>query len=987
MPLIEKVIKRNGQIADFNKDKIVSAVERAFLEVKSDRMPEEAKSVAEQVVRYLEMGNSDVAPSVEFVQDLVERALMERGFYDVGKAYIIYRFEHAKIREERKEELQAKIEENRLYVTKRDGSTEVFDTEKLKRRLAHAAIGYEGVVDLDSIVTQVRQEVYENIKTKDIEEVLTLVTRSFIERDPCYSHIASRLLLSSVYSQVLGYPIDYGNFDTLYRKAFISGIEREVKSGKLDAKMLEFDLPVLAAALRPARDDYFRYLGLQTLTTNYFMKHMETKQIQETPQAFWMRVAMGTALAEKTPEARQKWAIDFYEIMAEFDYTPSSPTLYHAGHVKAQLSSCFINTVPDDLHAIFKNYADNAQLLKYAGGVGTDWTPIRATGAYVKSTGVESQGVIPFIRVANDVTVSINRSGRRRGAACVYLETWHYDIEEFLELKKNTGDERRRAHDLNTANWIPDLFMKRVEEDGPWTLFSPEEVPDLHDLYGRAFENRYQHYEGQAAQGAIRLHKTIKAKDLWRKMITMLFETGHPWLTFKDPCNIRSPQDHVGVVHSSNLCTEITLNNNHEETAVCNLGSINLAKFVKAGRFDYDRASRVMPTAMRMLDNVIDVNYYPTDDTKRSNLRHRPVGMGLRGVQDALYKLGISFDSEAAAAFADESMEAVAYYAILASSELAAERGTYETYKGSKWDRGMLPQDTVALLEAERGIPIDVPRHERLDWAKVRASIRQYGMRNSNTMAVAPTATTANIVGCYPTVEPIYQNLYVKSNMAGDFVIVNEYLVEDLKKRNLWSREMLDRLKYHEGSVQEMSEIPADLREKYKTVFEIDPRWLIKSAAYRARWIDQSQSINIFFKGTSGKELTEVYFYAWKMGLKTTYYLRTLAATHVEKSTVDSAKIKENINSSVESPIRSSMPSMVAMQVPDNLPTGAMSISMAVHSPLSVAEVMPEPARAPEPILEKSVPESNWSSPIMASVAPKAPRAIVIGSTCVSCEG
>lgn len=1011
MPLTEKIVKRNGQIVDFNPEKIVAAVERAFLEVKDDRMSDEARSVTNQVVRYLAMGETDKTPTVEYVQDLVERAMMERGFYDVAKAYIIYRYQHAKIREERKEEIQQQIEEKRLHVTKRSGAREPFDPEKLRKRLSYVTAGYEGVADVDAIVAQVRQEVYENIKTKDIEEVLTLVTRSFIERDTCYGHIAARLLLSHIYADAIGYPVDYAKLPELYRNAFIQTIKGEVESGKLDPAMLQFDLNDLANELKVERDDYFKYLGLQTLATNYFMKDMQTKRIREAPQMFWMRIAMGTALAEKSPADRSRWAKEFYEVMSEFQYTPSSPTLYHAGHVKAQLSSCFINTVPDDLHAIFKSYSDNAQLLKYAGGCGTDWTYIRGTGAYIKTTGVESQGVIPFIRVANDVTVSINRSGRRRGAACVYLETWHYDIEDFLELRKNTGDERRRAHDLNTANWIPDLFMKRIEADGDWTLFSPDEVPDLHDLYGKRFEDRYAEYEAMAREGKIRLCKTIKARDLWRKMLTMLFETGHPWVTFKDPSNIRSPQDHVGVVHSSNLCTEITLNNNAEETAVCNLGSVNLAKFVHDGKFDYEMCARVVPVAMRMLDNVIDVNYYPTEDTKRSNMRHRPVGLGIRGVQDALYKLGVNFDSEAAVAFADESMEAIAYHAILASSGLARERGTYQTYQGSKWDRGILPQDTIALLQGERGIPIDVARHERLDWAKVRASIREHGMRNSNTMAIAPTATTANIVGCFPTVEPIYQNLYVKSNMAGDFVVVNDFLIEDLKAERLWSRDMLDKLKYHEGSVQDIAEIPARLKEKYRTVFEIDPQWAIKAAAYRGRWIDQSQSLNIFYKGTSGKALSEIYFYAWKMGLKTTYYLRTLAATHVEKSTVDTVKMKESLGSEMPQPIGSAQ-TVAAMRpessVPSNLPSDPSripdAIAMSIKSPISAVEAMKEspvaaaPAArsyasaAPEPSVSPRNEQSFVFSELPATPArtlmnaPTGPKVLFLGSTCESCE-
>lgn len=893
MPTVEKIVKRNGQLVDFDANKIVVVVEKAFKAVKGDKMSSEAISVKDQVVRYLSVGAGGSTPTVEQVQDLVERALMERGFFDVAKSYIIYRYEHSVEREEKKYEIQTKIEEHKLYVTKRDGTREPFSKDKLRKRITYVSHGYEDRINVDAILAQCESEVYEDITTKDITELLTMVVRSFIERDPAYSKVASRLLLDSVYADTLGYDFEYARFEELHQEAFVKHIQTSVASDRLDTRMLDFDLTALAKALKPERDDLFQYLGLQTLHSNYFMKDLHTKQILETPQMFWMRVAMGTALNEKTPEDRMKWTIAFYEIMSDFYYTPSSPTLYHSGWKKAQLSSCFLSSVSDDLHDIFKNYSDNAQLLKFAGGIGDSWTNVRATGAVVKTTGVESQGVVPFIKIANDLLTAINRSGRRRGAAAVYLETWHYDIEDFIALRKPTGDERRRAHDLNTVNWVPDLFMRRVAEDGDWTLFSPDEVPDLHDLYGRKFEDAYVAYEEKATRGEMIVWKRMKAKDLWRKMITMLFENGHPWMTFKDSCNIRQPQDHYGVVHNSNLCTEITLVTNKEETAVCNLGSINYAKFVNNKEFDKELVAKVIPTAMRMLDNVIDVNYYPTEKTRNSNTRHRPVGLGIRGVQDALYMMDIQFDSEAAVSFADKSMEVVAYHTILASAYLARERGTYETYKGSKWDRNIFPQDTVALLEAERGEVIDMPRGESLDWRPVREAVKQYGMRNSNTMAIAPTATTANIVGCFPTIEPIYKNLYVKANMAGDFVIVNDFLIEDLKKMNLWNKEMLDRIKQLDGSVQEISEIPAEIREKYKEVFDIDARWLIRAAAARGRWIDQSQSLNIFYRGTSGKEVSDIYFYAWKMGLKTTYYLRTTAATKVEKSTMDHASFQK----------------------------------------------------------------------------------------------
>ncbi len=892
MAITQKIKKRNGEIADFFPDKINIVVKKAFAATMGDSNDVVAGDVTRAVVDAIDLkfGNTAFIPTVEDIQDLVENALMQRGYFTVAKSYIIYRYEHEKIRAEKKQEVAEKIEENALVITKRDGRKEPFSEQKLTATLRHAAIGHENVIDFAGIIGRVRQEMYEGMATKDIHEVLIMVVRSMIERDPAHSVVASRLLLQSMYTQVLGSGFAYANLDELYRKAFANAIKRGVEIGQFDPAMLEFDLPKLAESLVIERDRDFKYLGLQTLQSNYLSKEHGSRKLLETPQIFWMRVAMGTALAEKTQEDRNRYAIEFYEVMSAMYYTPSSPTLYHAGLMKPQLSSCFLSTVPDDLHAIFKEYSDGAQLLKYAGGLGTDWTPVRATGSLVKTTGVESQGTIPFLKIANDVTISINRSGRRRGAQAVYLEYWHADIEDFIELRKNTGDERRRAHDLNTAVWIPDLFMKRLAEDGYWTLFSPSDVPDLHEIYGRKFEERYAFYEQEAEAGRKPMFKKMRAADLWKKHLTMLFETGHPWITWKDPSNVRSPQDHVGVVHSSNLCTEITLNSSADETAVCNLGSINMSSFVRDGKFDRDLVARVVPMAMRMLDNVIDVNYYPTEKTKRSNMKHRPVGLGLRGLMDALYKMNINFDTEEAVRFSDESMEAIAYHAILSSSLLAKERGTYETYKGSKWDRGIMPQDTLNLLEQERGMKIDVPRHETLNWQLVRETVRKYGMRNSNTMANAPTASTANIAGCYPTIEPIYKNIYVKSNMAGDFMIVNEFLVDDLKKLGLWNAETLEKIKFYDGSVQEIHEIPAQIREKYKEVFEMDPNWLIKAAAHRGRWIDMSQSLNIFYSGTSGKVLSEIYLYAWALGLKTTYYLRTMGASRIEKSTVNMAK-------------------------------------------------------------------------------------------------
>ena len=895
MPNLLEIKKRSGEIARFDPGKIHVAISKAFVEVTGKSEESIVRPISDHVINHIEEKFQNRIPSVEDVQNTVEQVLMEQGYFPIAKAYIIYRYEHSKVRAEKKQEMLKKIEEEGLYVVKRSGKREAFSPEKLRRTLSYAARGYEKDINIEAVLNQCRTELYEDIKTSEITKALTMVLRSFIEQDPAYSKVAARLLLQENYKNTIGYDvIDFDNLENQYRVAFIRNMKRGVEIERLDPKMLAFDLERLAKALVIERDDMFNYLGLQTLYDRYFLSDHETKQILETPQMFWMRIAMGLALNEK--ENRYEHAVSFYKVMSEMLYTPSTPTLFHAGTHKPQLSSCYLNTVSDSLDNIFKTYSDNAQLSKWSGGIGTDWTNIRGTGAYIQGTGVESQGVIPFLKIANDVTVAINRSGRRRGAACVYLEVWHYDIEAFLELRKNTGDERRRTHDMDIANWIPDLFMKRVRENGDWTLFSPEETPDLHHIYGKRFETRYAMYEKMADEGKIKLFKRMKAQDLWKKMITMLFETGHPWLTWKDPSNVRSPQDHVGVIHNSNLCTEITLNTSENETAVCNLGSLNFAKFVKNGEYDVPLVAETVRIAMRMLDNTIDINYYPTEDSRRSNFRHRPVGLGVRGFQDALYLLGIRFDSQECVEFSDYSMEVVAYYALLASSELAKERGAYETYRGSKWDRGILPQDTLDLLEQERGLSINVPRGGKMDWTPVRQSIAEYGMRNSNCLAIAPTASTANIVGCVPTIEPIYKNIYVKSNQAGDFIVINPYLVDELKSLNLWDFEMLGKIKYNDGSIAAIQEIPAEVRAKYKEVFEIDPRWLIQSAAYRGKWIDQSQSLNIYFRGTSGRELSEVYMYAWEMGLKTTYYLRTLAVSQVEKATVNTSEFGSTHN-------------------------------------------------------------------------------------------
>jgi len=837
--------------------------------------------MADRVVAKIDPGHEGERTTVEQVQDFVEETLMERGYFRVAKAYILYRFEHTK---ERKEQVVKDIEENRLMVEKRDGRMEQFSKEKVLASLQSFVRGFEKEIDLEGIVRQIELEVYNNIKTTELAKLVTLVLRARIEIDPAYARVSARQLCARLYKESIGKDmLALEDFPNAYRKAFARNIRRAVEEKKLDDRMLAYDLEKLSLLLKPERDDLFEYLGVETLNDRYFIRDNE-KCALETPQYMWMRVAMGLALEENQKEMR---AEQFYEVMSTLRFVPSTPTLFHSGTLHPQLSSCYLNIAEDDLGHIFKVFGDNAQLSKWAGGIGTAWSKLRGTGAIIKGSGITSQGVIPFLKIANDVTVAINRSGRRRGATCVYMENWHYDFEDFLELRKSTGDERRRTHDMNTASWVSDLFMKRVKEDGSWTLFSPEEAKDLTETYGARFEELYTLYEEKAERGEMHLFKQLKARDLWRKMLAMLFETGHPWITFKDAANIRSPQDHAGVIHSSNLCTEITLNTSATETAVCNLGSVNLIKHVGVGGLDEQKIKETVTIAMRMLDNVIDMNFYPTIEARNSNMKHRPVGLGVMGFHDALYELDIDFASEACIEFSDRSMEQVAYYAILASSELARERGVYESFKGSKWDRGIFPVDTIALLEAERGMPIAVDREEHMDWSVVRESVKRYGMRNSNAIAIAPTATISNIAGSVPAIEPIYKNIYVKANISGDFIIINKYLVRDLKKLGLWNQEMLDRIKYFDGSIQSLPEVPYELKNKYRETFEIDMRWLIRAAAVRGKWIDQAQSLNIFFGGTSGKELSDLYLYAWDMGLKTTYYLRSLGASQVEKSTID----------------------------------------------------------------------------------------------------
>ena len=880
-----KVIKRTGQVVGFDRERIATAISKAVRATGEPHVTAvlgngRLHDLLTDVTTELDDRFVDLYPNVENIQDIVEKHLVKHGLYEVAKRYILYRAEHQKAREERKNRVAERSLLGKLTVVKRDGRAVLFDISEIQEAIQMCAHGFDGEIDPDLIARETVRNVFDGISTADIDRAVLMAASSFIERDPAYAKVAARLFMRRIYREVIGVARSH---EDGYRQAFVRGIRRGVEQGRFDERLLEFNLGRLADALDTARDDLLNFMGVQTLHERYFARAGDA--LLETPQAFWMRVAMGLALQEDDCNER---AVSFYQVMSTLRFVPSTPTLFHAGTTHPQLSSCFLTTVEDDLEHIFKSLADNAQLSKWSGGLGNDWSSIRGTGAHIRSTNVESQGVIPFLKIASDVTLAINRSGKRRGATCAYLETWHLDIEDFLDLRRNTGDERRRTHDMNTANWIPDLFMKRVAEDGDWTLFSPDETPDLHDLYGQAFEKRYLEYERKARAGLLARTGTVSALKLWRKMLSMLFETGHPWITFKDPSNIRSPQDHAGVVHSSNLCTEITLNTSREETAVCNLGSVNLEKHVVDGALQAQTLAATVQTAMRMLDNVIDVCFYPTPEARASNLRHRPVGLGVMGFADALFKLDVPFASREAIAFADRSMELVAHSAILGSSRLAAERGPYSSYRGSKWDRGLLPQDTLDLLEQERGQRIEVPRGGELDWEPVRAHVREHGMRNSNTMAIAPTATISTISGCFPSIEPIYQNVYVKSNISGEFTVANPYLVSDLKQAGLWDRHLFEELKFHDGSVQAIQAIPERLRAKYRTAFEVDPLHCLRMTAVRGKWIDQSQSHNVFMRGTSGQALSDIYRTAWRLGLKTTYYLRTLAASQVEKSTLGS---------------------------------------------------------------------------------------------------
>jgi len=878
-----QIIRRNGAVVVFEPAKIAVAMTKAFIAVSggqaaaSARIRELVENLTGGVVQALLRRQPNGGTfHIEDIQDQVELALMRSGEHEVARAYVLYRERRS---EERAKLRQEQVEEHTLSCTDEHGNRVPLDLNRVATVVNDACAGLPET-NPQQIIQATLRDLYDGVPRTEVRKSLVLSARSLIEKDPDYSLVTARLLLNSIRSEVLGVDATQGDMAALYPDYFPKYIKRGIEAELLDERLAQYDLPRLAQALVADRDNQFQYLGLQTLYDRYFL-HISERRI-ELPQAFFMRVAMGLAINEINREER---AIEFYTVLSSFDYMSSTPTLFNSGTRHSQLSSCYLTTVPDDLDGIYQSIKENALLQKYAGGLGNDWTRVRSLGAYIKGTNGKSQGVVPFLKVANDTAVAVNQGGKRKGAVCAFLETWHMDIEEFLELRKNTGDDRRRTHDMNTSNWVPDLFMKRVMENQEWTLFSPSDVPDLHDRFGQDFEAAYTAYEDKAARGEIKVFKKVSALGLWRKMLSMLFETGHPWITFKDACNVRYTNQHVGVVHSSNLCTEITLHTNDDEIAVCNLGSVNLVNHLTANGLDMDKLGRTIKTAMRMLDNVIDINFYNVGKARNSNLKHRPVGMGIMGFQDALHKLRIAYASSDAVEFADRTMEAVAYNAYWASTDLAEERGRYSSFNGSLWSKGILPQDSLKKLAEERGGYLETDYSETLDWNALRSRIQNVGMRNSNCLAIAPTATIANIVGVSASIEPTYQNLFVKSNLSGEFTMVNQYLVRDLKAINLWDEVMVGDIKYFDGSLAKIDRIPGELRSLYATAFEIDPTWLIEAGARRQKWIDQAQSLNLYFHGASGKKLDETYKLAWIRGLKTTYYLRALGATSAEKST------------------------------------------------------------------------------------------------------
>jgi ribonucleoside-diphosphate reductase alpha chain len=949
-----KVIKRNGTVVPYTSDKISVAITKAFLAVEggtaaaSPRIRELVNIQTDQIdnifSRRLPSGGTI---HIEDIQDQVELALMRSGEHKTARSYVLYREDRSRARAESHAGSTVVPQTSAsIQVLQADGSSAPLDVARIRTIIDEACESLSDV-DADRIFEEAIQNMYDGISAKDVAISVLITARTLVEEEPNYTFVSSRLLMDELRHEALTFLDVYGTggeqratqsqMTQAYPLALKGFIQRGVELELIDPNLLSYDFDLLGQAIKPERDLQFTYLGLQTLYDRYFIHWNEVRI--ELPQVFFMRIAMGLAQEEGNPNER---AIEFYNLLSSFDYMSSTPTLFNAGTLRPQLSSCFLTTVPDDLSGIYGAIHDNAMLSKWAGGLGNDWTPVRSLGAYIKGTNGKSQGVVPFLKVVNDTAVAVNQGGKRKGAVCAYLETWHMDIEEFLELRKNTGDDRRRTHDMNTANWVPDLFMKRVSEDGDWTLFSPSDVPDLHDLYGRAFEERYNAYEEQTQNGQMKLFRRIKAQELWRKMISMLFETGHPWITFKDTCNVRSPQQHIGVVHSSNLCTEITLNTSADEVAVCNLGSVNLVKHVKNGQLDMKKLKKTIRTAVRMLDNVIDINYYSVPQARNSNLKHRPVGLGVMGFQDALYKLGISYASDDAVSFADRSMEAISYYAIDASSKLAKERGSYASFNGSLWSRGILPIDSLEMLREERGADyLEVNTDQTLDWEKLRGKVQTNGMRNSNVMAIAPTATIANITGVSQSIEPTYQNLYVKSNLSGEFTVVNSYMVRDLKAIGLWDKVMVNDLKYYDGSLQAIERIPAEIKQRYATAFEVEPRWLVDAASRRQKWIDQAQSLNLYIAGANGKKLDITYRMAWLRGLKTTYYLRALSATSTEKSTLDRGTLNA-VSSQSASTTAALTTTAAAVAAPTMAPAQDIELGAAADVPLACSLDDPE---------------------------------------------
>ena len=917
-----RVIKRNGSVVPYDQEKIGIAITKAFLAVEggaaaaSTRIHNKVNELANAVT----MTFSRRMPSggtlhIEEIQDQVELELMRSEERTVARSYVLYREERTRVRKEETAEEEPQQAEPGIKVILDDGTEATLDIQRINTIVEEACGGLNDV-SADEIIEEAKKNLYDGVTMEDVRTSLVMTARTLVEKEPNYTFVTARILLDNLRTEALTFlevkrEATQEEMEKLYPEVLETFIRKGIENEIVNPELLNMDIKKLGAALKPERDRNFTYLGLQTLYDRYFI-HKENVRY-ELPQVFFMRVAMGLSINE---ENREEKAIEFYNLLSSFDYMSSTPTLFNSGTIHSQLSSCYLTTVPDDLHGIYGAIQDNAMLSKWAGGLGNDWTPVRGLGSHIKGTNGKSQGVVPFLKVVNDTAVAVNQGGKRKGAVCSYLETWHVDIEEFLELRKNTGDDRRRTHDMNTANWVPDLFMKRVFEGKPWTLFSPNDTPDLHDLFGKAFEERYEHYESLTQSGEIEFFKKVDAGELWKKMLSMLFETGHPWVTFKDACNLRSPQQHTGVVHSSNLCTEITLNTSQEEIAVCNLGSVNLTHHLKDGKLDQEKLEQTINTAIRMLDNVININYYAVGAAENSNMKHRPIGLGIMGFHDSLYMLKVPYASDEAVEFADRSMEAVSYYAIKASSDLAKERGTYSSYEGSLWRKGVQPIDSVAYLKENRGDSYaEVDQSTSLDWDSLRELVLSQGMRNSNVMAIAPTATIANITGVSQSIEPTYQNLYVKSNLSGEFTVTNLHLVNALKEEGLWDSVMVNDLKYYDGSVKEISRVPEQITSVYATAFEVAPKWLVDAASRRQKWIDQSQSLNLYIDEPNGKKLDVMYRMAWLRGLKTTYYLRSRGATTTEKSTIATGEL--NAVSASQEPTTGEAPDACSVLDPD----------------------------------------------------------------------